>query len=98
MPSWECRTSSLGRPHPNRSRARHGHKERYATALNRYLAMATLRSDTNTVKRAASSPALRLLERLGYVTRGALYTVMGVLALGIALRAGGGQATDLSGS
>jgi hypothetical protein len=60
--------------------------------------MATLRSDTNAIKRAAGSPLLRLLERLGYATRGALYTAMGFLALGTALRVGGGQATDLSGS
>jgi fumarate reductase subunit D len=60
--------------------------------------MATLRSGTNAVKRAAGSPLLRLLERLGYATRGALYAAMGFLALGIALRLGGGQATDLSGS
>jgi fumarate reductase subunit D len=60
--------------------------------------MATLRSGTNALKRAAGSPLLRLLERLGYATRGALYAAMGFLALGIALRLGGGQATDLSGS
>jgi fumarate reductase subunit D len=59
--------------------------------------MAT-RSGTNAVKRAAASPLLRLLERLGYAARGALYTATGFLALGIALRLGGGQATDLSGS
>jgi fumarate reductase subunit D len=60
--------------------------------------MATVRSGTNAVKRAAASPLLRLLERLGYAARGALYTATGFLALGIALRLGGGQATDLSGS
>jgi hypothetical protein len=60
--------------------------------------MATLQAGNSAVKRAAGGPVLRLLERLGYVTRGALYTVMGVLALGIALSARGGQATDLSGS
>jgi fumarate reductase subunit D len=60
--------------------------------------MSTLQAGNSAVKRAASSPALRLLERLGYAARGALYTVMGLLALGIALSVGGGQATDLSGS
>jgi fumarate reductase subunit D len=60
--------------------------------------MATVRSGNNTVRHAAANPLLELLERLGYVARGALYAVMGLLALGIALRVGGGQATDLSGS
>src|SRR3981081_370744 len=59
--------------------------------------MATVNSGKSAVKRAAGSRMLRLLERLGYVTRGALYTAMGMLALGLALRTGG-QATDLSGS
>jgi hypothetical protein len=53
---------------------------------------------TNAVKHAAANPVLELLERLGYVARGALYAVMGLLALGIALGIGGGQTTDLSGS
>jgi fumarate reductase subunit D len=60
--------------------------------------VATLHAGNNAVKRAAGSPLLRLLERLGYAARGALYTVMGVLALGIVFRVGGGQTTDLSGS
>jgi fumarate reductase subunit D len=60
--------------------------------------MSTLQAGNSAVKRAAGSPALRLLERLGYAARGALYTVMGLLALGIALSVGRGQATDLSGS
>jgi hypothetical protein len=59
--------------------------------------MATLHAGNSAVKRVAGSPLLRFLERLGYAARGALYTVMGLLALGIALRAGG-QTTDLSGS
>ena len=50
------------------------------------------------MKRAAGSPLLRLLERLGYAARGVLYAVMGLLALGLALNVGGGQTTDLSGS
>ncbi|HSS61858.1 MAG TPA: DUF1206 domain-containing protein [Candidatus Limnocylindrales bacterium] len=41
---------------------------------------------------------LALLERLGYVVRGALYAVMGLLALGLALGVAGSQPTDLSGS
>ncbi len=60
--------------------------------------MATLEAGNNTVKRAAASPLLALLERLGYAVRGALYAVMGLLALRIASNAAGGQATDLSGS
>src|SRR3979490_42419 len=60
--------------------------------------MATLQSGGNAMKRLASNPLLELLERLGYAVRGALYAVMGLLALGIALRIGGGQTTDLSGS
>ncbi|HEV2035097.1 MAG TPA: DUF1206 domain-containing protein [Candidatus Dormibacteraeota bacterium] len=60
--------------------------------------MATLHAGNSAVKRAAASPLLRFLERLGYAARGALYTVMGLLALGIALSVGRGQATDLSGS
>ena len=60
--------------------------------------MATVHAGTNAVKRAAANPVLELLERLGYAVRGALYGVMGLLALGIALSVGAGQATDLSGS
>ncbi|HEY8864243.1 MAG TPA: DUF1206 domain-containing protein [Candidatus Dormibacteraeota bacterium] len=60
--------------------------------------MATVHGGANAVKRAASNPVLRFLERLGYGARGSLYTVMGLLALGIALNVGRGRATDLSGS
>jgi len=60
--------------------------------------MATVQTGRNAVKRAAANPLLELLERLGYLVRGALYSVMGLLALGIALRVTGGQTTDLSGS
>lgn len=60
--------------------------------------MATVESGRNAVKRAAANPVLEFLERLGYAVRGALYAVMGLLALGIALRVAGGQTTDLSGS
>lgn len=60
--------------------------------------MATVQSGRSAVKRAAANPLLELLERLGYVVRGALYAVMGLLALGIALAVKGGQTTDLSGS
>ena len=60
--------------------------------------MATVQSGGSAIKRLASNPVLELLERLGYAVRGALYAVMGLLALGIALRIGGGQTTDLSGS
>ena len=60
--------------------------------------MTTVQTGSNAVKRAAANPALELLERLGYVARGALYAVMGLLALGVALGVVGGQTTDLSGS
>ena len=49
-------------------------------------------------KRAAGHPALQLLERVGYVARGALYAVVGVLALKVATSSAGGQATDLTGA
>jgi fumarate reductase subunit D len=60
--------------------------------------MGSVHAGQNAVKRAAANPLLALLERLGYVVRGALYAVMGLLALGFALGVGGGQTTDLSGS
>ena len=60
--------------------------------------MATINAGTTAVKRAAENPVLALLERLGYMVRGALYAVMGLLALGVALGIVGGQTTDLSGS
>jgi hypothetical protein len=41
---------------------------------------------------------LELLERLGYIVRGVLYVVMGVLALRIALAKPDGQAVGLTGS
>jgi len=46
---------------------------------------------------AATNPLLELLMRLGYVVRGVLYAVVGILALRVALRQGGGEATDLTG-
>ena len=57
----------------------------------------TARQAHSAVKRAASNPSIELLERIGYVTRGVLYFVMGALALGLALGVGG-MATDQSGS
>src|SRR6202140_4609108 len=60
--------------------------------------MATVQAGNNTVKRAAANPALELLERLGYLVRGAPYAVMGLLALKIVLSVAGGQGTDLTGS
>jgi hypothetical protein len=60
--------------------------------------MATVHTGKHAVKRAAANPLLELLERLGYAVRGALYAVMGLLALGIALGAAGGETTDLTGS
>jgi hypothetical protein len=60
--------------------------------------MASIHAGNNAAKRAAANPLLALLERLGYLVRGALYAVMGLLALGVALGIVGGQTTDLSGS
>jgi fumarate reductase subunit D len=60
--------------------------------------VATVQSGNKAIKRAATNPMLEFLERLGYVARGALYAVMGLLALGVALGVGGSHATDLSGS
>ena len=60
--------------------------------------MATVQSGKTAVKQAAANPVLELLERLGYVVRGALYAVMGLLALGLAMSVGPGQTTDLSGA
>src|SRR6266446_1951456 len=60
--------------------------------------MASIQGGRSAFKRVAANPLLELLERMGYLVRGALYAVMGLLALGIALGIGGGQATDLSGS
>lgn len=48
-------------------------------------------------KRTASNPGIELLERVGYIVRGAIYAVMGGLALGLALGIGG-NATDPAGS
>src|SRR6202158_5828033 len=60
--------------------------------------MSTVQSGNATAKRLAANPALELLERLGYAVRGALYAVMGLLALRIVLSVAGGQTTDLTGS
>lgn len=60
--------------------------------------MARAQAAGDAVKDAAANPQFEFLERAGYVARGLLYAVMGLLALGIALGLGGGKATDLSGS
>jgi hypothetical protein len=57
----------------------------------------TARTATHEVRRAATNPWLQRLQRLGYVVRGVLYGVMGLLALGVALGIGG-QTTDQKGS
>ncbi len=59
--------------------------------------MATVHAG-NAAKRAATNPVLEFLERLGYAVRGALYAVMGLLALKTVLSVAGGQTTDLTGS
>src|SRR5262245_50361859 len=48
-------------------------------------------------RQTASQPGLELLERLGYVVRGALYAAIGIFALGLVLGTGG-IATDQSGT
>src|SRR5487761_175769 len=60
--------------------------------------MDAVQGGTSAVKRAATNPVLELLERLGYVVRGTLYAVMGLLALKIVLSVTGGKTTDLTGS
>src|SRR5260370_17008614 len=60
--------------------------------------MAAIHGERNVVKRAAANPALELVERLGYAVRGALYAVMGLLALLLVFSVGGGKTTDLTGS
>ncbi len=50
------------------------------------------------VRSAAQNPVLEFLERVGYVVRGLLYLVMGILALQIATSRQGGKATDQKGS
>ncbi|TMF08581.1 MAG: DUF1206 domain-containing protein, partial [Chloroflexi bacterium] len=60
--------------------------------------MATFQANRHSVKRAAANPGLELLERLGYIVRGALYFVIGLLALRIALSQPDGHAVDLTGS
>lgn len=57
----------------------------------------TARGAESVTKRTAANPGLELLERAGYVFRGVLYAVMGLLAMGLALNIGGG-AVDQSGS
>lgn len=60
--------------------------------------MRTSASNNLFIKRLATSSGLELAERLGYLVRGALYAVMGLLALSIALQIGPGKTTDLQGS
>jgi hypothetical protein len=60
--------------------------------------MAIPQTTGHAAERAAAQPVLQLLERVGYVARGALYAVVGVLALKIATSSAGGQATDLNGA
>ena len=60
--------------------------------------MAIRQTAGNAAERAAGQPVLQLLERVGYVARGALYVVVGVLALKVATSSAGGKATDLTGA
>lgn len=60
--------------------------------------MSTVERGTDSARRAARNPGLELLERAGYVVRGALYGAMGFLALRVAFSQPGGGATDLTGS
>ncbi|HEY1420702.1 MAG TPA: DUF1206 domain-containing protein [Candidatus Dormibacteraeota bacterium] len=55
------------------------------------------RQATGEAKRALSHSWVELLERVGYVARGLVYTIMGALACGLALGVGG-MATDMNGS
>jgi hypothetical protein len=58
---------------------------------------AAARRTASKAKKAAANPTLELLERAGYVIRGVLYGMMGLLALGVAFGIGG-QTTDQRGS
>ena len=49
------------------------------------------------MRHAATNPGLEFLERAGFVARGLLYLVMGLLALNVAIGLGG-KNTDLAGS
>jgi len=60
--------------------------------------MAAPQTAGHAAKQAAAQPGLQFLERVGYVARGALYAVMGLLAMKIAISASGGKATDLNGA
>lgn len=60
-------------------------------------AQTVARRTRSATERTASNPALEMLERLGYIVRGALYATMGALAFGVAAGTGG-SATDPAGS
>ena len=47
-------------------------------------------------KHDATAPWVKWLERLGFITRGLIYAVIGVLALQLASGAGGGAASPTS--
>src|SRR5947209_4586187 len=57
-------------------------------------ARGTAREAERGARRAATNPTLELAARAGWVVKGLLYAVMGVLALGVAF----GRATDQKGS
>jgi len=59
-------------------------------------ARGTARNAERGARRAATNPALELAARAGWVVKGLLYAVMGVLALGVAF--GRARATDQKGS
>ncbi len=50
----------------------------------------------NKAKQAAANPWVERLERLGYVVRGVIYIIIGVLAFQLAIGAGGATATPTS--
>src|SRR5512143_101328 len=50
----------------------------------------------NKAKRATANPWVERLERFGFVVRGLIYFIIGVLALELALGAGGATATPTS--
>jgi len=60
-------------------------------------ARAEAQQTNHEIKRAADNPWVERLMRLGYVARGLIYGAVGVLALGVAIGAGG-QTTDPKGS
>ncbi len=68
-----------------------------ATTSSRELKSAGKKA-ANEVKQAARKPWVTWLAKLGYIVRGLLYIIMGLLALRLAFGVTGGEATDTTGA